>query len=195
MNFLLHLRLADIAGLPPAGAIIGDVLRGRINPALPAPLAQSIALHRRVDALSDRHAVLAGLKAGFAADQRRYAGIVLDLLCDYVAANDWARYGRAGESLTDFAERMAAAVADVGAWQAAVGQAAPEARRFGRLLMSYRDAEGIDRAVARIAERLRQPQPFRDAAEAWRSQIDPTAKVLPTVFADLAEAAQHFSPG
>jgi acyl carrier protein phosphodiesterase len=192
MNFLLHLRLSELAGLPPAGAIIGDVLRGRIDPTLPRPLALSIALHRRVDALSDRHPQLLQLKAGFPPAARRYAGIVLDLLCDHVAANDWRHYGRPDESLDAFSQRMARAVADDSAWRLSVDQAAPGIARFSKLLLGYRETAGIDRAILRIAERLRDPQPFIDAANSWQARIPATSAALPQIFEDLQRAARGF---
>lgn len=193
MNFLLHLRLTEIAALPPAGAIIGDVLRGRLDPALPEPLARSIALHRRIDALSDRHPALSPIKVRFAPAARRYAGIVLDLVCDHVAANGWPAYGVPDEPLPAFARRMAAAVADEEAWRRAVDQAAPRVERFASLLTSYGDAAGVDRAIQRIAERLRSPTPFLEAAAGWRETIDATASALPEVFTDLAATARGFA--
>lgn len=193
MNFLLHLRLNEAAGLPPAGAIIGDVLRGRLDPALPPALARSIALHRRIDALSDRHPALAPVKAGFAPGARRYAGIVLDLLCDHVAANDWTRYGITGESLEAFSHRMANAVADPVAWRVGVGKPAPGAARFDALLVGYRREAGIDRAIERITGRLARPAPFRDAARDWRDHIAATTTALPAVFDTLADVARGFA--
>ncbi len=194
MNFLLHLRLNEIAGLPPAGAIIGDVLRGRLDPALPAALARSIALHRRIDALSDRHPLLLACKVAFPASTRRHAGIVLDLLCDHVAAIDWSHYGGAHEALSDFARRMADAVADERAWRISVARSPPAAGRFAALLCSYATEAGIDRALGRVAERLRQPQRLLDAGSGWRIQRSAVSDALPRVFADLAEVARGFPP-
>jgi acyl carrier protein phosphodiesterase len=196
MNFLLHLRLNEIAGLPAAGAIIGDVLRGRIDPALPAPLARSIALHRRIDALSDRHPQLLALKCRFTPAARRYAGIVLDLVCDYIAAKDWHRYGGGDETLDAFSRRMADQVAEPDLWHVSVGQPAPSTARFAALLVGYREASGIDHAIDHIAKRLSEPAPFLDAARAWPSQVEAAASALPTVFSDLADAARGFAnPG
>ena len=88
MNFLAHLWLTDRAGLPLAGAILGDILRGALPADMPEPLARSVMLHRHVDAHTDRHPRVVAAREHFAPGARRYAGILLDVLFDHVLAQD-----------------------------------------------------------------------------------------------------------
>lgn len=163
-------------------------MRGRLEGRFPLPLECSIRLHRRLDVVTDAHPLTALARARFDAASRRYAGILLDLLYDHCLALDWPR----GEPLTVFAQRAAEAVADDGAWQLAADKPAPSAARFGQLLLSYREEVGIDIAIARVAERLSQPQRLLDAAQGWRAQLPALREELPALLGDLETVALDF---
>lgn len=184
MNFLAHLWLADRSATSMAGAVLGDVVRGADLSAYPPEIAAGIRLHRRIDAATDRHPQVVAARAGFAPGQRRYAGIVLDLVCDHLLARDWREH--AGEPLPAFCQRAAGEVAAAGAWFAQAGARSPEADAFARLLQSYAAPEGIDHAVRRVARRLRQPQALVDAAADWPTLAASFRAALPALLRDLA---------
>ena len=188
MNFLAHLWLTDRAGLPLAGAILGDVLRGPLPPAMPAPLARSVMLHRQVDAHTDRHPRVVAARSGFAQGARRYSGILLDLLFDHVLAGDWPAH--AAQPLAQFADRAGREVADGGRWFEHAGDTAPDPARFSALLQSYATASGMDLAIRRTARRLRRPQGLLDAAAAWQQRIEGLRADLPPLLADLERLAR-----
>jgi len=75
------------------GSLIGDFVRGRIDPALPPKVRAGIALHRAIDAYTDAHADVAAARALFEPPFRRYAGILLDMWFDHLLARQWARFG------------------------------------------------------------------------------------------------------
>jgi acyl carrier protein phosphodiesterase len=183
VNFLAHLWLTDRAGLPLAGAILGDVLRGPLPPAMPAPLARSVMLHRHVDAHTDRHPRVVAARAGFPQGPRRYAGILLDVLLDHVLARDWAEYSTL--PLPAFADRAGREVAGGGAWFEHAGDTAPDPDRFSALLQSYATAAGIQLAIERTARRMRRPRGLLDAAADWPRRIDGLRADLPLLLADL----------
>jgi acyl carrier protein phosphodiesterase len=187
MNFLAHLWLADAAGAVLSGAILGDVVRGRDLSAYPQPLQDSIRLHRRIDALTDTHPGVAAARARFPPGARRYAGIVLDVLHDHALARAWTQY--CAEPLADFTHRAAQAVADDAHWFAVAGAPAPHAARFAGLLQSYGEAAGIDAALARIAQRLREPQRLLDAARGWPAHLAGIDAGLALLLTDLRRAA------
>ncbi|MBL6749184.1 MAG: DUF479 domain-containing protein [Nevskia sp.] len=191
MNYLAHLWLTDRAGLPLAGAVLGDVLRGRLDGRLPAALEASVRLHRRVDVVTDAHPLVAQARTRFPPGGRRYAGIVLDLLYDYCLARRWSEFS--GEPLADFARRAAQAVAAEEAGFRLADTMAPSMPRMRDLLLSYGTEEGFERAVRRTAARLRQPQPLLDAARDWRRHLAPAGDTLPALLQDLAGTAQQAS--
>jgi acyl carrier protein phosphodiesterase len=188
VNFLAHLWLTDRAGLPLAGAILGDVLRGPLPPAMPAPLARSVMLHRQVDAHTDRHPRVVAARSGFPQGARRYSGILLDLLFDHVLAGDWAAHtslSHAGVPLAQFADRAGREVADGGRWFEHAGDAVPDPARFSALLQSYATVAGMERAIERTAGRLRRPQGLLGAAAGWQARIGALRADLPPLLADL----------
>lgn len=187
MNFLAHLHLSDVAGLPLSGAVLGDVVRGRLEGRFPEALERSLRLHRRIDVATDAHVEVVALRAGFAPGARRYAGVLLDLLFDHALALDWPRRD---ESLPAFAARAAGAVDDAAAWSLADAGPPPAAVRFERLLMSYRDEAGTTRAIERVAARLREPQRLLEAAEGWTARLPAVRAALPHLLADLETLAR-----
>jgi acyl carrier protein phosphodiesterase len=184
MNFLAHLLLTERAGLPLAGAILGDVLHGALPADMPEPLARSVRLHRAVDAHTDRHPRVVATRAQFEQGARRYAGIVLDLLFDHALALDWAAFSP--RPLDDFAGHAAAEVGRGAAWFEHAGDAAPDAARFTALLQSYAEPAGIERAIRRTAARLRQPDRMLRAAEGWPGRLPGLRRDLPWLMEDLA---------
>lgn len=187
MNFLAHLWLADRTGTSLAGAILGDVVRGADLSAYPDALAHGIRVHRRVDAATDRHAAIAGLRAGFADGQRRYAGIVLDLAADHALALDWSHHH--DRPLGHFCADAAAQLAAASAWFVQAGGRPVEAAAFSRLLMSYAQADGIDRALRRTAGRLRNPAALLAAGAHWTDRLSTLRALLPGLLDDLRVAA------
>lgn len=183
MNFLAHFWLTDRARLPLAGALLGDVLRGALPPQMPPALAASVALHRRVDATTDRHPRVVAARTTFAPGARRYAGIVLDLVFDHVLARDWTAYST--QPLDVFADRAAQAVHQAGAWFEHAGQRVPEVGPFSALLQSYATVRGLDRAIDRTARRLRVPAGLLDAAAGWPGRLPGLERDLPVLLADL----------
>lgn len=183
MNFLAHLWLADRTRTSLAGAVLGDVVRGSDLSAYPDDIAQGIRIHRRVDALTDRHPLVIAARERFAPRARRYAGIVLDLACDHALATNWSQHS--DESLPDFCARAAGDVAGAGQWFSFAGGRAPDADGFARLLASYATAPGIEHAIGRVATRLREPEPLRRAAIGWPDRAQAIAPSLGTLLRDL----------
>jgi acyl carrier protein phosphodiesterase len=191
MNFLAHLWLSEQAGLPLAGAILGDTLRGALPADMPAPLLQSVQLHRRVDAATDRHPRVRAARASFADGQRRYAGILLDVLYDHELARHWRDYSP--EPLGDFTLRAAHAVAAEARWFEHAGVPVPRAAPFAALLASYREEAGIELALQRTAGRLRRPQGLLAAMAGWRARLPRLQGDLPVLLADLRQLAPTVS--
>lgn len=183
MNFLAHLWLSDQARLPLAGGILGDMLRGALPPDMPAPLADSVRLHRRVDAATDRHPLVQAARRRFGPSTRRYAGILLDVLYDHVLAREWAEYS--SEPLSAFADRAAAAVAAEGRWFERSLHRAPRREGFSALLVSYRDESGIELALRRTAARLRRPEGLLDAMAGWHAHLPKLRRDLPELLVYL----------
>lgn len=191
MNYLAHFWLTDAAKLPLAGAILGDLVRGRLEGKFPPALERSIRLHRRIDVLTDTHPLSLAARTEFAPGARRYAGILLDVLHDHCLARDWPRYS--AEPLAEFAARAAQATAAESAGFARAGSSPPTAAQLRSLLLSYAEETGIERALARVASRLSKPEGLMTAARDWRLRIPALVSNLPDLLRDLRAAAMNFA--
>lgn len=183
MNFLAHLWLAERSGTSLAGSILGDVVRGAELSAYPDDMVLGIRLHRRVDALTDRHPALHAARAAFGDGARRYAGIVLDLVGDHVLSADWPRYS--DDTLDAFRTRAGAAIEAAAPWFVLAGGRSSSAAGFAELLRSYGTVAGLDRAIARTAQRLRDPAPLLAAGENWQRHVPAMQLALPALLDDL----------
>lgn len=190
MNFLAHLWLAERTRTSPAGAILGDRLRGRIPADLPPALALAIRLHRRVDAQTDRHPLIQTARGRFAGGERRYAGIVLDMVCDHLLAQRWSEFST--EALPEFAHRAALAVTDDPAWPQHAASRTADAEDFRRLLLSYVEPDGIDRAFVRIGGRMSRPQALLEAARRWTEHATDLNPDFPRLLSDLSDVARDY---
>jgi acyl carrier protein phosphodiesterase len=190
LNFLAHLWLADQTGTSLAGSVLGDFIHGRIPDDFPADLATGIALHRRIDASTDRHPLSVAARAQFANGQRRYAGILLDVVHDHLLATHWQEFS--AETLEDFTARAAREVADAAEWFMRAGGFSPRQSEFQMLLQSYANLDGIERAIHRTAQRMRAPEGLMLAADGWPELVQTLSPGLPVLLKDLRLSARQF---
>lgn len=188
MNFLAHLWLADQTKTSLAGSILGDIARGPDLTAYPEPIAQGIRLHRRIDAATDRHPLSVAARERFGQGRRRYAGIVMDLICDHILASDWHLYS--DEALEGFCLRASNEIEQAGPWFELAGGRVIEAQGFSRLLISYGGPAGIEYAISRTANRMRDAQPLIDAAVGWQAVAEEFRASLPELLGDLKQIEQ-----
>ena len=171
MNFLAHLYLASPDPDLMLGGVLADFVRGRAIEDYPGPIRQGIRLHVQIDCFTDNHPVVAAARKRFEPPFRRYAGILIDLAFDHFLAVEWDKYSP-GAALDEFAqdayrlletapsnrpERMARVVA---------------AMRRENWLLSYRDLEGIERALCRLSFRLSRANPLAQAGRPIRENYD-----------------------
>ena len=92
MNYLAHFHLAGNEPGLRIGALLGDHVKGPLKGEWPQDWERGIQLHRRIDALTDQHAISRDLTALLPDSDRRFAGIMLDICFDYCLAQrfgDW----------------------------------------------------------------------------------------------------------
>lgn len=91
MNFLAHLHLASLANSSLPGNLMADYVRGDPSPHWPADIAAGIAMHRRLDALTDALPEVLSAKRLFRDKTRRVAPITLDVVWDHFLSLHWDR--------------------------------------------------------------------------------------------------------
>jgi acyl carrier protein phosphodiesterase len=104
MNYLAHLHLGGDQPAQLLGSLYGDFVKGWLSGQWPPEIEAAIRLHRRIDAFTDSHPLLAESRARFPQARRRYAGILLDVFFDHCLARHWHDY--AAEPLAQFSGRV-----------------------------------------------------------------------------------------
>ncbi len=167
MNYLAHAFLAGPIAADRVGGVIGDFVKGPLDPLPPglgAGLAAGVALHRRIDSYADTHPAFRRSRTRVSAARRRVSGIMIDLFYDHFLALHWEDVSmrlQVERSLVDFTAHTYRLI-----------EAHPEPLPpaflpvFERMsahdwLASYRDADNVALALDRMAAfRLRWPNPL-----------------------------------
>ena len=176
MNLLAHALLAGDDDDVRFGSMIGDFVRGAIDPALPNGVRDGIALHRAVDAYTDVHAEVVAARTLFEPPHRRYAGIMLDVWFDHLLARDWTRH--AAGSLQAFSREVQALL------RQRANELPPRMRGFAAYLHhndlpeAYRERAVIGDVLGGLSQRL--------------SRENPLAQALPAIEARALPIRQHF---
>lgn len=89
MNYLAHLHLATLADSSLLGNMMADYVRGNPYQQWPAPVAEGIALHRRIDALTDALPEVRSARQLFRSETRRVSPITLDVIWDHFLSSHW----------------------------------------------------------------------------------------------------------
>lgn len=189
MNHLAHALLAGDSPERVLGSLMGDFVRGAIDPAMPALRREGIAQHRAIDRYTDSHPRVVAARSLFDPPFRRYAGIVLDIWFDHLLARDFSRWSE--RPLADFS-------ADVQALLSRHDAELPDGlKRFSRYLhahdlpLRYRERPMIGRVLAGVGSRLSRSNPLADGLDA----VAPVEPQLEAAFAgffpDLVEFARQ----
>jgi len=168
MNLLAH-----AAFLPPgdplrmAAAVVGDRIRGPLdapeNAHLHPSVLEGVRLHRALDTLSESHPALHEARSMFPENNRRFSGIALDLLGDWILWRHWREFRP--EQPWDFIKRCDKAIS---ASRVQLPNAAQEwANRILELhlITACNNPQGIRTACRRVSGRLTQPDGLQSACE------------------------------
>ncbi|HSG89103.1 MAG TPA: ACP phosphodiesterase [Pseudomonadales bacterium] len=187
MNHLAHLLLAGPDPALRAGGFLGDFVRGGLDGTRPAELELGIALHRHLDASTDRHPAVLAAVAQFRPPWRRWAPVALDVWFDHLLA-------RAFEPLTGHALATFAATAYDDLELHRAHFPAPALQFLERmqardLLVRYGDRETISGVLGHLSRRSPRAAPLADID----GELDRLAPVLQACFTTLLPDLQAAS--
>ena len=161
MNLLAHALLAAPDADLMFGSLIGDFVRGRIDPDLPPGVRAGIALHRAIDTYTDAQQDVAAARQLFDAPLRRYAGVLLDIWFDHLLAREWPFHS--SEALDDFSRHVRALL------DARANLVPERMRRFVAYLnahdlpAAYRDVSMIGEVFHGVSRRFTRENPVAEA--------------------------------
>ncbi|HEX9079188.1 MAG TPA: ACP phosphodiesterase [Desulfuromonadaceae bacterium] len=189
MNFLFHLHLSGNNPDVMTGNLMGDFVKGRIGDDYPLPIRTGIELHRRIDSFAQVHPRFVCSRSRIAPHYGLWRGVLVDLFYDHFLASEWDEWS--SEPLDAYLERVRGMVE-------ANRHFLPERMRevvpviFDELIPSYRNVDGIARALVRMAtRRVRRPNPLAGGEEELVRNYDG----LRNDFREFMPEAQRFAAG
>lgn len=151
MNFLAHLKLAEPTAESRAGNLLGDFVKGlpwddRFSPAI----WQGIMEHRHLDVFTDKHNAWKRSRDRLQPENRRFAGIIIDIYYDFFLARHWSEF-HPEQDLKAFVKEVHR---DLKSLRSVVPTDArqPINRMIRqKWLLSYSDISGVRKTLRRVA--------------------------------------------
>lgn len=169
MNFLAHLFLSGDDPELLVGNLMGDFVKGRLVGHFPAGIERGINLHRRIDSFAGQNRHFLRSKKRIDESFGHYRGVLVDLFFDHFLAVHWDEYSDV--TFRNFLSDTFRIVRDHENF-------VPERLRrvtpiiFNELLPSYREIEGIARALQRMSTRIMRPNRLGEGAVELRKHYD-----------------------
>ncbi|MBU2883500.1 DUF479 domain-containing protein [Psychrosphaera sp. B3R10] len=189
MNYLAHLHLADQTDTSYVGSLLGDFVKGNVaTMAVPTDLKIGIQLHRLVDSFTDQHPIVLDLKSKLP-EHRKYGGIILDVLFDYLLAKNFGQYHPM--ALEQFSAHCYDNLpVDNEIMSPRFIQTISNMKQMD-WLTSYGDIDTIKRVLMRISTRLTRPVALENAVDWFRSEGAIEFNNFDDFYCDLVAYAQR----
>ena len=199
MNFLAHLHLSGDDPGWILGGILGDFAKGQVTQGrFPEPVRQGIILHRKIDAYTDSHSQWLKSKELLPEEQRKFAGIVVDVVYDHFLAVHWSNYSGvpfdrwvtdAYKTLTEQIDSLRDQIKDP---SERLDDAAEviDIMIHHDWLRSYLDREGISDTLTRISHRSPRLAPMRESGFEYLNSYSDFEDHFLSFYPDLLEAAK-----
>jgi len=173
------------------GNFIGDFVKGRnLMEQFGDGIAKGIALHREIDAFTDRHPVVLQSKTRLRPKYRHYAPVIVDVFYDHFLSRYWDHYHP--QPLPDFAREaylFLESQSDV--LPEGVRHLLPHMKR-GNWLLNYGNLQGIQRALSGLASRTRHESHMEESVQDLEESYDAFKTEFETFFPDLIAMSRAF---
>lgn len=189
MNFLAHLALSGEEPEILVGNLMGDFVKGRLEGRFPPGIRQGIELHRKIDSFAGQNELFIRSKQRIDARFGLYRGVLVDLYYDHFLAVNWQDYGLL--PLQQFIDNASAILEEH-------REMLPERLQlrlvelFSDWLPSYRELDGIDRVLKRMAARLKRANPLGDGVSELKSNYGALEEDFRKFFPQLWAYAADF---
>jgi acyl carrier protein phosphodiesterase len=186
MNYLVHLHLSDPDTDCQLGTMMGDFVKGPLDPALPPGFRRGIVLHRRVDSYAQGDPAFRRSKRRLDDVFGHCKGIMIDVFYDHFLARHWDLYSPI--FLEDFASQIYAQLErNFSCLPPGLQRLTPH--MIGEnWLVSYREINTIGRVLERLSSRLHRPNRLADALPELHRHY---AALEDDFFAFIPAAAAH----
>jgi len=170
MNFLAHLFLSFENEDHVIGNFIADSIQNREVRNYPAEIQEGIILHRKIDSFTDNHPSVKKGTLRLQPHHHKYAPVVIDILYDYILANNWERYSN--ESLEVFASNIYTVLTK------RINEIPERLKKYlpgmikANWLQSYKTIKGLLFTLQKMDERASFPSKFAEAVGHLQQDYD-----------------------
>ena len=183
MNFLAHLYLSGENEELLIGNFIADFIRNREVPNYSVGIQHGIILHRKIDYYTDNHPVVRQGTHRLRVNHGKYAPVVLDVLFDYLLANNWEKYS--DEPIADYTKKVYRILSKHQAiLPPKIGNRLPE-MIADNWLIKYGWDDGLRYVFERMKRRVSQPLLLNNAVESLKADYDLFEKEFNTFFPEV----------
>ena len=185
MNYLAHLHLAYVTKTSLEGALMGDFIKGTKLDAHSIEQQVAIRLHRKIDLFTEESSVIQEAKRLFRAENRRFAGIALDVFWDHclvlkLVEND-ELFGFLDVVYKDLETEELTPVATFEKLRTAILQY--------RWFESFVDFSAVEKTLLRITQRRPKMLQLSQCARDLEENCDELQKVFSSFYPQLCRAS------
>lgn len=183
MNFLAHIYLSFDDAEITIGNFIADSVRGKRYENFPEKIRHGILLHRAIDSYTDSHPIARQSSKRLHANHGHYSRVIVDIFYDHFLARNWSAYSDTPlerftkdfytliesnyEILPDRIQHMMPfMIAD-------------------NWLLNYQHKEGVQRVLAGMNRRARNPSTMRFAVRDLEAHYDAFEDEFTRLFEEL----------
>lgn len=190
MNYLAHFYLADTHPDSVIGSLLGDFVKGRLDPSLAPELRLGIQTHRKVDSYTDQHPDVLVSKRRLDPQRRRYAGIIIDICYDHFLAVHWTRFSE--QELAAFSQQIYGVLQMNWTYLPTKARGVVQRMINQDWLGSYQYTHLIARALDNIAARLRRGIALQGAGIELMENYEGLERDFLSFFPDLVATVQAY---
>jgi acyl carrier protein phosphodiesterase len=190
MNFLAHLLLSCEQEELMIGNFLGDFVKNRELVQFTPTVQKGVHLHRLIDSFTDAHPLVRQGTKRMHARHGKYAGVVIDVLYDYILAKNWSAFGPS--TLEDFTQQ---AYLTLEKYLTIMPLRLHD--RVPRMiaddwLVQYGTLAGIAFTFSRIQLRVSRPEYLNDTLLTLSEQEEQLTEEFTVFFPELAAAVKDF---
>lgn len=182
MNYLAHIYLADNNDESRLGNFFGDFVNKALENDFEHAVRNGIFMHRKLDCFTDSNPFFLESKRRISMENRRFAGVLIDIFYDHFLAKNWSDYSSI--PLDEYADNF------YGLLKRHSGSLPDKlTRRMPVMieenwLLSYKEISGIEKPLERIARKF---------SKSSRPLVDPVDELMRN-YKSLQNDFQSFFP-
>ncbi|MGK0290416.1 MAG: acyl carrier protein phosphodiesterase [bacterium] len=153
MNYLAHIFLSEPTPENQIGNLLGDFVKKHEDKNYSDAIQKGILRHRKIDRFTDYHPIFQTSRTRICSENRRYAGILIDIFYDHFLAKNWHLFSVI--SLEQFSDEFYQALQkNYSILPTRLQQMMPFFIKENWLL-SYKHQSNIERTLLRFSKRIK----------------------------------------